>query len=346
MKKTILVVDYLSAYGHRSFNRIHIEALQSCGVNIILLSKKGYFSYLNDKTSIQYSIPSFLFKHFKPGKAAQLLVRLLDILKLLYTRYVAYKVKADYTIFLCYDILSFFTYRTKANVAIVNHYNVDDIGNDFKCRLTKRLPSHYVHVALNDFIKNRLEYLLPHANIIVIPHGIDHRIVDIDKMPLMKYNLQNYIFCPVSSSCDISFLQGILESDEVEEYLADNNIKVCIKGQSIKINNNNIISLPSYIDEELYNCLLTNAFAVLLPYSDSFKFRVSGVLHECFANNIPVICRRTECFVQYSEYICYDFMVEGSSGFIASLSSIKNSVEYYHKLDRLSPTNGWKNLIS
>lgn len=343
----VLIVDYIAGYGHRSFNRIHINAIKSCGVDIQLISKKGFFDYLNDDSLKQSHIPSVLFRSFKAGVFAQIFVRLFDILKLLFIKWVSLKSKSDYIIFLDYDILSFFTFRTKTPVALVNHFNVDDLDNKLKLNFTKKLPPHYVFVDLNTFIDKRLKELIPDVNSVVIPHGLDRFDSIEDKSLLAPLKLEKYVFCPVSSSFNKRLIEDIFTSKKLESYLHERQIKICMKGSATDVCISDwIIQLPSYIDDILYNTLLGNAFAVFLPYDDTFKYRVSGVLHECYAKNIPVICSRTESFVQYEQYMAYDSLIDNVDDFIYSLESVNNCNEYYKNLEALSPVNAWKTLLS
>ena len=343
----VLLVDYMSGYGHQSFNRIHINSIKSCGANIILLSKEGYFDYLNDNSLTKLYIPSFLFKSFKAGFSAQILVRLLDIFKLIYVKWVSFKTNPDFIVFLDYDILSFFVFRSKRPVALINHFNVDDLNNGTKLNLTKALPSHYIFINLNNYIDNRHRELIPNSRSIIIPHGLDCCILDKDKSLLNRYNLSKYIFCPISSSFSKSLLIDVLTSNELEEYLNDNQMKICLKGvaPNVKIGDH-VVLLPSYIDTNLYNSVIGNAFAVFLPYDSSFKYRVSGVLHECFANNIPAICSKTDSFKQYENYMNYESLVLNSADLIKSLESLKKCETYYKNLDLLSPNIGWSMLLN
>lgn len=343
----VLIVDYIAGYGHRSFNRIHINAIKSCGVDIQLISKKGFFDYLNDNSLKQSLIPSVFFRSFKAGVFAQIFARLFDILKLLVVKWVSLKSNSDFIIFLDYDILSFFTFRTNTPVALVNHFNVDDLDNKFKLNLTKKLPPHYAFVDLNTFIDNHFKQLIPGVKSVVIPHGLDHFVSNEDKSLLTPFDLEKYVFCPVSSSFNKRLLEDIFTSKKLESYLHERRMKICMKGNAVDVCKiDRIIQLPSYVDDVLYNTLLSNAFAVFLPYDDSFKYRVSGVLHECYAKNIPVICSRTESFEQYEQYMAYDSLIHNVDDFIHTLESLNSCNVYYINLDTLSPVNAWKTLLS
>ena len=347
-----LVVELRDVYGHQVFDKIHYNAIASCGVDILLASKRGYFDYLkNDskyKDSVSFNIPSFLYLKYKNRLITQIMTRVLDILKLLYIRWVAKKCNPDCIIFLEYDIMSFFTFRTTKPVILINHTNVDELTSNVKLFLTKHLPNQYIHVNLNENIEKRMKELLPHVVSVVIPHGFI-TIQNTLKIGSKLYSLYGgyCIFCPLSSSYDKKLLDDILTSSKVNDYLESNRIIILIKGSNYIVpRNNHIVKLPDYIDSDLYRDIMSNSKGIFLPYDESFRYRVSGILHECFSYNTPVVCSNTESFSQYRDYINYKFLVKDSNSFIEVLDSIKNSETYYVNLDELSPERGWRELLN
>ena len=237
----LLVIDYMPSKGHRVFNKIHIDVIARLGIvdEVILMSVGGFFDYIEGAKIRHKSIPSWMFASFKNAMVAHFLVRLFDILKLAYIKYFLIKEgrSIDGIVFLDYDIMSMFTFKTKKNVYLINHFNIDGLDNGIKRFLTSHLKANYIHVNFNNYIDDRLKALIPSCSSYVIPHGIYYNYLRRDKRDISSItNGGRFIFCPIASSCDSKLLNDLFSNRDVLNYIREKNFCVLLKGNAVTFN--------------------------------------------------------------------------------------------------------------
>lgn len=338
----LLLIDYLSPQGHIKFDRIHIKSLQKGNV-LDVVGKKGHFKDFENTLDVNIgNIPDSLFTKlpFKPFTE-----RLLGLLRLLWIcRH--YNTKCyDAVIFLSYDILSFFIYRKRGKVFLINHNNVSQLNNRVKLHLTRQLPQNYLHVALNQHAETEMKRLLSDKIIEFVPHGYEKNSISRIKPDFIKDG-ERFIFCPVNRNYDKELINRLFKVTQVHDYLVNNGITLYHKIKGIDdVGCENIKRLDSFLKAEEYSYMLTRAMAVLLPYGEEFKYRCSGIFFECVAEKVSVIAPPIPDLTIYRE-IANVFFFDDADSFIKCITEIPACCKSYDNEELLNPQGYWNRLLN
>ena len=338
----LLLVDYLSPNGHENFNAIHINALLKLGHSITAIGKKGQFDGVNNNPNFSTMyLPSWCNRPIKI--LPNIFCRIQAIFTLIYIMN-KYKQKYDYSILLCYDILSCFFYRPKTKVVLINHNNVSQFSSKIKLWMTLHLPANYIHVTLNQEMKKRMEELNPYKKCCYVPHGVVQVSTDCKK-PLYVGKDEQYLFCPVNRNIDVKLMANIISSEYVDDYLKSNKIKLFIKKFSDIIRaSENIFVIDSFLEKAEYDYLIKNALAVILPYSTSFQYRCSGIMFESIAYQTPIIAS------DIPDLTCFDN--DCNISFFSDENSFVEAVNISFKMNNIieleifNPMPYWKDILN
>lgn len=338
----ILLIDYMSPKGHENFDSIHIKSLLSLGYNLTLIGREGQFDCIphNERLIIK-KLPNWCFHTFTFFKP--LFVRIQEILALIYIMCRYNPKQYDYTIFLCYDILSTFFFRTKGKVILINHNNVGQLDNKIKLILTKTYPE-YMHISLNEQMQIRLTELLPGHNVEYVPHGLVPPFINVTTSNFINNSTQ-ILFCPVNLNFNRAAISLIFNDDTFLDYLKSKNMVLYVKSfKGLRNDRNELYIIKERVNDDDYKYLITKSLAVILPYTEEFKYRCSGIMFECVANDITVICKRNPSTSIYKDQIdMYEF--DNVSQLIDCIENrIHNGKRAYNK-ELLSPTSYWREIL-
>lgn len=339
----LLVVDYLAPIGHIGFNSYHIGMIKSFSDDVVFMSSQKHISDCNCHGLKTSSFPECFFISCKLIPRS-IYNRIQDILKLLYLKCYLRRNRYDKIIFLSYDIIATGLIKFRnIDIYLVNHANIDGLKHKVKRYLTIKLPSNYKLVTLAPYIQDFTKSIIKNKEILMIPHGLSkvYKTTDYNELP---FGIEKLIYCPANSSCNTQLLESICNNEMVHNYLKNNGITLIIKGVSFNIINSNIMFITGFIDDKTYSSIMSHSIAVFAPYDISFKYRISAILMECFANNIPVISFNSIAYLSFKQYINYEFEVDGAERFVHVLKQIKtiDNSKYYINLDMLSPYSYWK----
>lgn len=341
-KMNILVIDYISLRGHRNFNKIHIESLLRLGHSLHLVGREGQFDNIEQSSNVRITnIPDWMFKHHAIG---QLTERINGIIRLWWIKFYVKPKRYDDTIFLVYDILSLFFYRDVCKTYLVNHNNVSQLLNRVKYWLTKHLPSNYTHVTLNEEMELRLKELLPSREVKMVPHGICPPSDLISRPPFVS-DKQQFLFCPINRNYDISFVKRLFESRELVDFLNANDIVLYLKeSMPVSVERDKVIKIEDRIDLSFYNYLLKECVVVILPYSEQFKYRSSGILFECVARNKPILANDIEAMTIYKEKVEMR-LFNDTIGLVDGIKHYIDNPEVLNNIELFNPDSYWSNVI-
>lgn len=305
---SIIFIDYLSYWGHKNFNKIHIESLLDLGFHLHLVGRAGFFKEFEGFPNVTITvIPEIFYKNYLwPALTS----RLLMVASLIWIRIRIKGADKGMVVVSAYDILSFWLFRTKGTVFVINHNNVEQLKSKIKLRLTRMLPKNYIHIALNNNMVIRLKELLPSYQTELVPHGTIMPSSSF-KRPSFLQEQEVFLFCPVNQNFDDELFKNIINSAEVKSYLKEHNISFYIKKQLGSIHESSVLKwIDARLIDEEYNYMIKKSLAVVLPYkTKDFQYRCSGILFECFAFNSKII---TTCLPSMKEYIsrldvqCFD----------------------------------------
>lgn len=333
----------MSPQGHENYDLIQIKSLLSLGFNITLVGRKGYFDSVPRNNTIEVKdLPRWCFRKFRYLK--QLCYRIQGILTLFYISYRFSPRKYDWTVLLCYDILSTFFFRTKSKVVLIDHNNVGQLDNSIKLLLTKAYPV-YAHIALNKQMQAKLEKLLPKHNVCYIPHGLVPAFAD--TLPSKKFDsTKRILFCPVNQNFDKVEVSSLFNNDKFLDYLNSQNIVFYVKYfEGIRNDRKEMHVIKGRINDADYRYLIKKSMAVILPYTEEFRYRCSGILFECVANDTTVICKSNPATNIYKGVIDM-YVFEDITQLVECIEQrIDNGIITCDK-NLLSPTSYWKDFLS
>ena len=337
----ILVIDYLSPNGHENFDKIHIEALVNLGHNLTLVGKKGQFDKVENKDKINIEVlPPWAFK--QTVILNSLFSRLIGITTLLYIMFRYSGKKYDFTLFLCYDILSLFFFRTRSRVVLIDHNNIGQLDNKIKFSLTNWYNEE-MHVCLNEHMQQRLSLLLPKHRIEHVPHGLIEAYSGSVK-PEYIHDNERFLFCPVNRNFNHKIISNLLKSNKVKDYLKAQNIVLYTKPIDGLSESDFIHILNNRIPDCEYYYLIRNSIAVLLPYTVEFKYRCSGIFFECITNDASVLIWDNQSFSSYTN-ITDMYSFDDAESLIQSIDQcILNGKRMFDK-NIFSPTEYWHNIL-
>ena len=336
-RNAVLYIDVICSDGHVAFNKIYINKLLSAGYEVKLILKKNYEKKLNLPNSmILFELPSFLFYDFK---RIGIINRLLMLLSLIYINLRIFSNRFKDIYIGGYEEISFyFSFFIKKTI-LIKHNNISGLDNKLKRYFFIKNSKKHKLLVFNEDIKNYL-IKLKLKNIIVKPHGLPEKFY----LSSGNNNFSDFvkiIFIPSSNSSDQKFILELINNYFFLDYLKVNNYLLIIKGSYSNVNPN-LLVIKNPLSYEDYKDIFMNADIILLPYPNSFKFRVSNVLHECIANNKICLLSKIESFEVYSIHFNFNPFFQNINELIERINYVVNSNNlmnsiYYREKEKLEP---------
>lgn len=338
----VLYIDPLLQNGHVNFNNIYIKSLAKAGYDLEFIFVKDYEDKLDiDKSKVIYSIPKALFKR-DYGKLVNRIAYLYGLI--LIKMFVNFK-KYDFVIFSSFEEISFaFSGITKSY--LINHINV---SNSYESK-SKFFFLNWV-LRANSLIvldEKTKKYLATKGSydIHMLPHGLPSSKLFNDeiKEDSLFYIIEEFkkykkiIFSPSESSSDKAFINELIESRNFIKYLEDESILFIYKNDELKIIPN-IVAINGYLNQKAYDYLFLKSNIILLAYPESFRYRVSGVLLECIANNKACAVSRIDILESFTEFFNYDPFFSNIEELIQTIDNLNNNSNenYFKNLNLLEP---------
>lgn len=334
----ILIVDYLSFSGHKRFNKIHIEALAGLGHELFFVGREGQFPE-SPNTHFLCSPPERFFKVLPLQSISS---RIQNILCL---RWIYAHVKEnqyDVVLFPTYDIMSLFFSPFKSSCIVINHNNIGQLDSRIKAWMTRHLPKRIIHVALDSVSKERLESVVPEAKVYMVPHGYDEPSHHTER-PQWLQDDKRFLFCPINRNFDLEEVNELFTDSRLSQVLKDNNCCLYVKNCGIA-GNSMLKFIPASVPQKEYDYLIQNAQSVILPYSNSFRYRVSGIFFECLAANTSVIVPEIDAFTQFRDFNVSVY--SDAKAFVECVESVLNNNYAECDLSRLRPSQYWASVLS
>lgn len=344
VEKKILYIDPLLQNGHVNFNNIYIENLRKSGYLLEFVFVSGYEDKLNiDSSEVVYSIPKFFFKK-DLGKLGN---RIAYFFALLFIKFFVDFKKYDLIIFSSFEEVSFFLSNIK-KCCLINHINVStSVESKVKYFFLNKVLINNSLIVLD---KETKSYLSSKGNykIYVQPHGLPnaksliHTNED-DEFgyifdELIKY--KKILFSPSESSSDKDFINELIRSNKFMEYLEQEDILFVYKDKSPVVRRN-ILVISGFLSQNAYDYLFLKSNIILIAYPKNFKYRVSGVLLECMANDKPCVVSRIDTLESYSDFFKYDAFYSNIDELIQIIGDLgkfnQNGGGYYRSLTMLEP---------
>lgn len=330
------------------YNTIQLQALKSSGFEVTFVSGREYMKEAVGELGIRRAdIPDKYFRPLRPSFRLLDAIRkkISDVSRLRAALRIAGTVEHDAVILLSYEVISYFFCQCRdKRVFLVNHNNVEHISNDrFKLLLTRRLYRNHSFVALSREMEGRLRELLPGRNVCFVPHGIP----SLDKYEALPAPASRYVFIMSDSSCDTALLNSILDHKEEVMSLKRKGVEIIVKTREKGFTQDVTFINRRLADDEYYS-LIKGALMVFLPYDKSFQCRTSGILHECFALNVPVVTSDIPAFQEYRPLVTdHELMIGNADAFYKACEAIIDGDRKagYTGLEALAPGSYWKTIL-
>lgn len=292
-------------YGHINFDRIQISALKSSGYDVRLIMHYNIAKQLMFPLSdYELIIPKYL----GINSDNPILNRLLYILILLYIKVKVRINSFDKTIVSNLDEITLGIVPLSKKMYIFSHSNSNDFNFKIKKIFLKRLSKNNNIIVFNELMKE--PYISNGIQkIFVISHGClppfkfleYHLPIDISKF--------NFIVFHPSTKIDETFKHELRTNVTLHHFLTKNNFALIVRDQDLVVNKcNNIIIIRDYLATEQYQALFVASDVILLVYPDTFKYKVSGISYEAFANNKKLLIYKNPALDYCIDYYNYDPM--------------------------------------
>ena len=343
-----MYIDPFSSDGHINFNKIFIRELLKEEVIIDFVFKKGYNEKIKlPKINVIETIPDFFFNN----KKSIVTNKLCEIKKMNYINKVVNLSNYDLIILSSYDTVALYLSSIKKKLFLINHNNLQGLNNRIKLFFFKKISMTHAHIVFENYMKIYLKSI-GIKNVFKISHGLPNKINPTFKInyleKLKRNNFKKSIFIHSSSSSDFDFVQKIILDEEFNNFLNSNDILLIIKGNYELNNSTNTLVLKKYLTTDEYNYFFITSDIILIPYKNSFKNRVSAILHECVSNNKPFICSDIESFRVYESLINYKPYFKSINDLkirISELYNYEGNNNYYHEDIKLNFTPNFKSIL-
>jgi hypothetical protein len=350
MVKKVLYIDADSPPGHIPFNMGYIAKLsETPGVSLSVIFRAGYLSAAAVAPAVvAKEIPRWLYLKKDRGK---LVNRLFMLLRYRYLSRTSGWTKYDKVIFAGYDELALFFSGIRRPLLLVNHDNVRGLDNPVKRFFLKQISKRHAHIVFMEYMADKMRRHGIH-NLFVVRHGLrapfapapPGALEAIHKRFAQK-DFDKILFCPSFSSSDEQFVRELVRSEHFCALLARHKILLVVREHRNALRDDglpNLLALKTTLATPEYEALFRHSFAILLPYPDTFRYRVSNMLHECISNNklcfaasIPAL----KAFAPYMLYPCFYATLSELAACIAGAIAKKideQPVKYVHT-DALQP---------
>lgn len=347
----ILYFDIWSPEGHYVFNNIHLKALSQLA-DVYTVFREGYYKYDYPHVTPFLEIPSKYY--LKECGFYHKRIKLASMIKWVWGQLSSEK--WDVVILASYDPFAVYISQRFKNSIVIDHNTLCLLDSKIHGFPLRHLSKGIKHVVFNNAMKFRLQECGIN-NVSIVPHGfipmtVEKLSLEDEKKLLKKYSLSpidRIVFLPSLSRAPGEMFGRDILNPNFNEFLKQNNLKLLTKSNEKRGSMSNIIIIDGFLPEEDYNFLFLHSSCNILLYSNEFKYRASGVLNECFANNIPCIISDCPALKEYLPYINNEDCVFRNIDEIKKsiLSVLKcNPSGYYRNIEEIrNPLKAWSEII-
>ena len=318
MTKRVLYVDAESPPGHIPFNMGYIARLsETPGVRLSLIVREGYLSAAAvSPAAIVREIPHRLYLSRDRGK---LVNRIFMLLRYLYLRRTARWGAYDRVIFAGYDEFALLFSGIRRPLLLVNHDNVRGLDSALKRFFLKRISKRHAHIVFEEYMANRMRSC-GIGNVFVVRHGLQAPFAPAQPGALEAIhariagaNDKKIILCLSLSSADMQLMHRLVRDASFIRLLLRHNMLLVVRehGCSLAADSPSVLRLNTFLSTAQYRALFLRSFAVLLPYPQTFRYRVSNVLHECISNNKLCFAADIPALRAFAPYMRYPYFFSG-----------------------------------
>lgn len=292
-KKRILVMEELDNNRGNKNMAMHTIEILSKIADITVAALPGWFSVLPETaTIIEYNV-KYKCRISQVTSFVRSLKHLWEAVKL------DRKNHYDYILFLSYHtviiyLALFFLHISGRRVFITHHNNIDTLSTSrIKKFFFKQYAPKLNHFVFEPFIKDYLvsEYKVNCNKIFVLPH------------PKNKYESidegNQYDCLGISSSNDENWIQSVIDEEKVSGFFRKNQFKVLLRSKITEFDDGYLKVVKGLFTAEEYYNLYLKAKCIVLPFPDTFTYRMSGSIIDALSNRKKVLLSNIPLFYDY-----------------------------------------------
>ena len=347
--KKILYIDLFSQYGHSNLNIVFISRFEKLGFELNYVLREGYINELGiDNEKVIWSIPEKFFN----SKFGKLYDRWIQYKMLVFIKNNINTTEYELLFFSFFEEISFAIVNLKGNIVMMNHSNVSGLNDRIKLFFLRKSSLIGKILVFHESIKDRfLEFGI--KNVIVeplgLPKAINHplnfkKIEELRKIDIRLVSEKLKFFIPTASKYNNNFVNQLISNPIFLNYLNSKDILLIIKDKSIISESDNIVVIDSFLSVDTYNLIFMISDSIILHYPESFEFKVSAVLFECFSNLKPVLLSNISSFNIFKEHINYNPFYQDQDQLMESIDELikllisPDKTFFFKNLYLLNPT--------
>lgn len=294
-RKKILVIEALdNNRGNKQMAMRSIECLSNVA-DVTVAELSGWFSTIpsnvkieNYNLSIQYKNPQ-IHSFFR------------SIKHLLFARKLDHENHYDCIFFLSYHTIAFYLAKLlfkkyNKRLYVLHHVNIDDLSRSkIKNWFFKRYVTDVNHFVFEPFMKDYLvkKYCVDKKNIFVLPH------------PKNEFNFSDeckkYDCLGISGSNDEKIIEEYINEEKNNKTFKKNNISILLRSKKYEYEDGYLKVVNNYFTDEEYHALYASAYAIVLLFPSSFKYRMSGSIIDALSKRKRVLLSDILLFRDYAE---------------------------------------------
>lgn len=292
----ILYVDPISPIGHVNFNKIHIESLKKKGHIIDFIFKEGYSKLLDiPDDRIVLTLKAYSFKDGIRNRI-NILRNFIRIKKWL--KYHEY----DTIIFSSFDEMALYLSNIKPPLYLINHNNLAGVEQSY----VKRFFYKHISKRNTQIVMDKSSVLFLSSigvnNVYKVSHGLTKEFLDCN-LPETYRNYKSIIFAPSVKMYGDEVNNKLINDKELNSYLKKHNVLLLLKSSLLVEDESNIKLIKRRLSNEEYKAIFANSDLIILSYSIGFKYRTSGILMECIANDKRVLLSDISALREYEDVV-------------------------------------------
>ncbi len=309
--KKLLYIDPFSVYGHINLNQVFVRKLTEIGLEVQLAVREGYHLDLGlPREMLRLAIPERFFR---------------DGLGRLASRYYLWKtlrhVKAtidlqeyDYVILSGYEEFSLFLSGIRRKLYLVNHGNVSGLQYPVKRCLIRRLSRHCTHIVFAPYLKERFAHFgITDVHVEGLGLSEPYAVAGRRRPDILRSisgrlsgDYRDIFFSPSGSKYGSTFVGDLVADPGFQAFIERNNILFVVRDASLHSAGGNIVIVRDLLTREQYQALFTASRLICISYPESFDYRVSASLFECFSNQKACLLSDIKAFRIFESHFNYD----------------------------------------
>ena len=335
-KKSIIYVDYLCSWGHKTFNDIYLTALSDYGYSICFFTEESYFKSLKSNDNICFhAIPDRFLRTRRFW-----FIRLIWKIKMLqFLRKKSQEMNCDFLFFSFFGMFEHFFVRfKKKKIFLVIHNNARFLTYSWARIIFKRIAREQTFLICLDDNLGKLLSDFSIRNVIKLFHGLPVYPVNKEKQStnladilLNNFNIdlgdKTLLYVPNFDRSSADFKSQVFSS-RTQALLKNKNLYLLIKTDSISFQTDVIGVIPKVITSAEHGLIFHNS-SVILDYQERYKFRASALANECILYNVPFFTNVIKS--EYSNMCKYNPYYSDFHVFISDWETYGKSQDMYDK---------------